>query len=81
MPKIRKGGSLPDPPPRKSSEVRAVLSGPEPSAVKQAVYPHAEADHIRFRNDDGTVTVICHCICPDCWPDDGGPCPDATAPC
>lgn len=41
---------------------------------------HDPADHLSFRNADGTVSRICICVCDTCWPPTAGkhpgPCPD-----
>ena len=41
--------------------------------------PHEPADHMAFRNADGTVSHICICVCDRCWPagmKTPPPCPD-----
>ncbi|AWY07535.1 hypothetical protein SEA_LAZERLEMON_52 [Streptomyces phage LazerLemon] len=44
------------------------------------VRPHVPADHMTFRNADGSLSHICICVCDRCWPPTAGkhpgPCPD-----
>ncbi|AXH49440.1 hypothetical protein SEA_CROSBY_52 [Streptomyces phage Crosby] len=62
-----------------------VAEAPAPAAPARPVQaparrPHDPADHMAFRNADGTVSRICICACDTCWPPDAGktpgPCPD-----
>ncbi|QFG07944.1 hypothetical protein SEA_INTOLERANT_49 [Streptomyces phage Intolerant] len=58
---------------RSLETARRALPKPEPRL-------HDPADHLSFRNADGTVSRICICACDRCWPPDAGkhpgPCPD-----
>jgi hypothetical protein len=53
-----------------------------PVAVPETVpqHEHDPADHMVFRNADGTTSRICICVCDRCWPPGvgkfPGPCPD-----
>ncbi|AYD86797.1 hypothetical protein SEA_MICRODON_50 [Streptomyces phage Microdon] len=61
-----------------------VAEAPAPAApaapAPRPSRPHEAADHISFRNADGTVSRICICVCDTCWPPTAGkhpgPCPD-----
>lgn len=42
-------------------------------------HPHVPADHLAFRNADGSTSRVCLCTCERCWPAGvafPGPCPD-----
>ncbi|AWY07370.1 hypothetical protein SEA_ARACELI_51 [Streptomyces phage Araceli] len=64
-------------------QARAAVAAPAAAPARPArlwtPHPHVPADHLSFRNADGTVSRICLCTCDRCWPPDTphpGPCPD-----
>lgn len=51
-----------------------------PALVPYLPHPHSPADHLAFRNADGSTSRVCICVCARCWPPEfpqnPPPCPD-----